>query len=374
MKILIPTGDFPPAAGGPATYVPRLATFLTEQGHQVEVATLTPAKGHLDNQYPFRVHRLEHGGGRLRRWINVVRQLRVLLNSNELVYVNGLLVEIALTNRLTRRPMIAKVVGDIAWERARDKGWISEGFDIFQHKRYGWGIELRRWLQRWALRQMAAIIVPSAYLRKIVSGWGIDPQRIHVIYNAFEPSENGPSPVKIGLNTSYRLITVCRLVNWKGVDELIKIVAQLTETGLIVVGDGPERSRLETLAYDLGVSERVCFTGQVPRAEVPAYLKAADLFVLNSRYEGLPHVVLEALAAGKPVVATSVGGTPEVVQHGVNGLLVPPGDSKWLGEAVQEMLTHTKKFHSTELPEKFSQVRMLSETIALLEFTGKKPQ
>jgi glycosyltransferase involved in cell wall biosynthesis len=140
--------------------------------------------------------------------------------------------------------------------------------------------------------------------------------------------------VELPLKTHYRLVTVCRLTTWKGVDGLIEVVAALPEMGLAVVGDGPERAKLEALAEQLGVLPRVYFAGQVPRAEVAAYLEACDLFVLNSRYEGLPHVLLEAMAAGLPIVATDVGGIGEVVQPGRNGWLIRPGDPAQLRRAI----------------------------------------
>jgi len=78
--------------------------------------------------------------------------------------------------------------------------------------------------------------------------------------------------------------------------------------------------------------------GTVPKEQVPAYLRACDVFVLNSTYEGLPHVLLEAMAAGLPVIATAVGGSGEVVEHGINGLLIPPRDPPELKQALLRIL------------------------------------
>jgi glycosyltransferase involved in cell wall biosynthesis len=242
--------------------------------------------------------------------------------------VNGLLVETAIVNWLLRKPAVAKVVGDIAWERARDKGWINDQFEEFQQRRYARRIELRRALRNWALRQMRAVIVPSAYLQRIVTGWGIEARRTHVIYNALEFAPSDHQPQTLPLSTKQRVITVCRLTGWKGVNSLIEAIGTLPDVGLVVVGEGPERPNLEALVQRLKLEDRVHFAGQVGQERVGAYLAACDLFVLNSRYEGLPHVVLEAMAAGLPVVATDVGGIGEVVRPGVNGELISPaGDS-----------------------------------------------
>jgi glycosyltransferase involved in cell wall biosynthesis len=90
------------------------------------------------------------------------------------------------------------------------------------------------------------------------------------------------------------------------------------------VGDGPERPRLQRLSKELGVLEKVTFTGFVPHSKVPEFLRKASVFVLPSRFEGLPNALLQAMAAALPCVATSVGGVPDVIKDGVNGILVPP--------------------------------------------------
>jgi len=105
---------------------------------------------------------------------------------------------------------------------------------------------------------------------------------------------------------------------------------------LLLVGDGEKRRELERQAEALGVGHRVRFLGA--RTDIPEILSACDLFVLSSSWEGNPLAVMEAMAAGKPVIATAVGGVPEVVVDGATGLLVPPGDIAALGEAMSLLL------------------------------------
>jgi glycosyltransferase involved in cell wall biosynthesis len=114
----------------------------------------------------------------------------------------------------------------------------------------------------------------------------------------------------------------------------------------------------------LGISDRVIFTGGVPRSSVLAYLKAADLFILNSSYEGLPHIILEAFASGLPVVATSAGGTQEVVEDGVNGLLVPPRQPEILAAAVDRIFSdHGLRTSLIQGGRRTLQTRFLWETM-----------
>jgi glycosyltransferase involved in cell wall biosynthesis len=112
------------------------------------------------------------------------------------------------------------------------------------------------------------------------------------------------------------------LVPWKRVDEILVAVAAIEGVGLVIIGDGPERPRLEERVAALGLSGKVYFAGQRDHTEALSLMSQCDLFVLNSTYEGLPHVVLEALMLGLPVVARSVGGVPEVIRDGENGCLI----------------------------------------------------
>jgi glycosyltransferase involved in cell wall biosynthesis len=161
---------------------------------------------------------------------------------------------------------------------------------------------------------------------------------LHVIYNAVEPEPKTQFLPVLPPFSGYTVVTVGRLVPWKGIAQLLQVIAALPNVRLIIVGDGPEGLRLRHLAQELGLDARVLFLGEVPADQVDGYLRAGDVFVLNSSYEGLPHVVLEALRAGVPVIATDVGGTGEIIEPDVNGLLMPPGDDERLHSALLQLL------------------------------------
>ena len=142
--------------------------------------------------------------------------------------------------------------------------------------------------------------------------------------------------------------TVCRLVEpKKGLAYLLRAVAELErEQGkpvcrLMIVGEGPAEGELRVLSNQLNIADRVEFMGT--RRDIPALLSQMDVFVLPSLYEGFGIAILEAMAAGKPVIATTVGGIPEFVEHGHSGLLVSPGDSKTLAEAIKEVIAHPEQ-------------------------------
>ncbi|MDP1797849.1 MAG: glycosyltransferase [Planctomycetaceae bacterium] len=136
------------------------------------------------------------------------------------------------------------------------------------------------------------------------------------------------------------LLSIGRLEEQKGIDDLLKafatIVQQFPTAHLVLVGDGSDRQKLEACSVSLGLVNRVRFLGR--RTDVPQLLAGADLFVLASRWEGMPNVILEAMAAGLPVVATRVEGTSELITEGETGWLVPANDSAVLAERLQTVL------------------------------------
>jgi len=136
----------------------------------------------------------------------------------------------------------------------------------------------------------------------------------------------------------HRLLFVGRLVRAKGVLFLLETVARIEGAMLDIAGDGPHRNYLETKARSLGIGDRVRFLGYQSQAQVRELLRNADVFVMGSFAEGLPVVLMEAMAAGVPVVATRIAGIPELVDDGLNGFLVPPGDPAVTATAVRQLL------------------------------------
>lgn len=337
MKLLLVTGIFPPDIGGPATYVPRIATALAGRGHQVTVATLSDRLDHDDGAYPFRVVRILRGQPLPLRWARTVRVLRRLAREADVIYVNGLAAESVLASLGLGRPVLQKIVGDLAWERAVGRGWTRDGFDQFQRRRHGPRVAALKALRSLWTRLSDEVIVPSRFLADTVRGWGVPEERIRVVYNAVAPADPGGDPLPLPLRTAVNVVTVGRLVPWKHVDAVIDAVAGLPDVGLVVIGDGPLRGELEARAAQRGAADRVCFAGQRTNADTRRLMRACQVFVLASSYEGLPHIVLEAMQLGLAVVATAAGGTGEVVIPGETGLLVPVNDPAALRDALARL-------------------------------------
>jgi glycosyltransferase involved in cell wall biosynthesis len=324
MRILITTGIFPPDIGGPATYVPTIAKALAERGHQVTVLTTSEPENLQwdDSIYPFLVFRINRRQKIWLRSLKCIAEILRLGRAADVIYANGVYFEAAIASKFLRKPLVMKIVGDEAWERSVRRGWTKDNFEDFQQRCQSWQAELLKRHRSWVVRQVNKVIVPSQYLANWVVKWGVPTEKIVVIYNAVEIPD-GVEPLSIPLKTPVKAVTVGRLIPLKQVDRLIEALKEIPELGLVVVGDGHERPRLEGVAQELGVSGRVYFAGQRSKKETLSLMAACDFFVLNSTHEGLPHAILEAMALGLPVIATAVGGTPEVVHDGETGLLVP---------------------------------------------------
>ncbi|WP_374593246.1 glycosyltransferase [Aquabacterium sp.] len=211
-----------------------------------------------------------------------------------------------------------------------------------------------RWQIRWALRRADGVVAVSrALLGKVQRLLAPATPRVVLAPCAgfdpalFVPRPRAPARGELGLAPDARVVLfVGHLIAIKGVDVLIDAwVRLLAKPGvgqdclLVLIGHGDNRKALESRATRVGLSERVRFVGAVAQAEVSRWMAAADLLCLPSRNEGTPNVVVEALASGLPVVASRVGGIPELVVDGKNGLLVPPEDPSALAEALANALS-----------------------------------
>jgi glycosyltransferase involved in cell wall biosynthesis len=337
----------------------------------VEVVCLSDELGCDDTTHPFPVHRVRRRQFWPLRVANTVVTIWRAALRQDLVYVSGLGAESAVSAILAGRPTVHKIVGDYAWERAVGRRWFSGTLDDYQRSRKSFTLKALDLTRTIPLMLARRIIVPSRYLGRIVGGWGIPTSKIRVVYNAVAAGAAESVPV-LPAWPGKTLITVCRLVPWKGVDALIRLLPGLPDTRLVIAGDGQLRGELIELARRAGVGERVLFLGDVPPAEVAGYLRQADAFVLNSTYEGLPHVVLEAMTVGTPVVATDAGGTGEVVENEVTGLLVPVANPAALRTAVERLWREPAlgrllaSAATRRLEERFDFDVMVSATEALL--------
>jgi glycosyltransferase involved in cell wall biosynthesis len=329
MRILLLPGIWPPDVGGPATHGPDFARFLVERGHAVQVVTM--ADGAVTDR-PCPVETVSRGNPFPVRYSVLAGRAARLARQADVVYATATYAAAAAATFAARRPLVAKLVSDPAFERAQRYGLFRGTLEEFQTESAA-AVTALRYARTLALSQARTIVVPSEYLAGIARGFGVDPGRILVVSN--------PAPDVILSTKSPRSNTFVyagRLTRAKALGTAIDAFARVPAARLIVVGDGPERRALEQRAHAAGLDGRITFLGAQPRARVLEELGNAWASVLSSDWENLPHAAVESLAVGTPVVATRVGGVPEVVHDDVNGLLVPSGSPEALADALARLV------------------------------------
>lgn len=362
-RLVVATPLYPPDLGGPATYAYLLEQELPKRGIEVEMVKFGSVR-HLPKL--------------IRHLAYFFKVLKALHSADAILALDPVSVGLPsiLAARIIRKTLFLKVGGDYAWEQGTQRFGISSSLDVFvcEH-RIPLPVQILRLIQGYVASRARRVIVPSKYLKNIVATWGVPEERIVVVYNGVQTETEGILPEALGASSHPRIVTVGRLVPWKGIPGLIDAVASLREEfpdiSLTIVGDGPDRTTLEAHAYT-NLPDRVIFTGALSHADTLAVMKNTDVFVLNSTYEGLSHLLIEAASLGLPIVATSVGGNPEVVQEGVSGLLVPPGEPKLLAHAIMRIckdsaLREKLEAGALESARSFSQEAMITGTVHALQ-------
>ncbi len=362
-NILIATGIFPPDIGGPATYSKLLLKELPKRNFDVSLLSFS----HFRDKCPKVISHFLY-------FLNILKLGRKV----EIIYVQDPVsvgLPVALANIFLRKKMILKVVGDYAWEQGCQRFGVKDFLDSFslKYKEYCLSVKILKKVQLFSARRAKNVIVPSNYLKKIVSNWGVNPDKIKVIYNAFDGinCDFNKEELRRDLNLDFEdkiIISSGRLVPWKGFNVLIKAFKDFNnkepKSKLLIAGEGGEREDLLNLIKDLNLEKKVILLGRLDRELLMKYLKASDLFVLNTSYEGFSHQLLEVMALGLPLLTTKVGGNVELVSDRENGLFFDFNDQNKISELMFEffsdsVLRYKLSENSKKRIEDFTEYKML---------------
>lgn len=340
--MLLVSGIWPPDVGGPASHGPEFGAFLAARGWGVQA--VTTADRHPERP-AFPLQSLRRDVSLPRRLAEGAASLAVATRRADIVYATGMYARAAAATRAARTPLVLKLVNDPAYERARSLGLFAGTIEDFQRPLGDARVRALKRLRGLTLARAARLVVPSQYLARFARAWGVPADRIDVIPNSApavprnEPREQLRRRLGIDGPT---LVFAGRIVIQKNLELAIAALALAPEARLAIVGDGPERGRIERAAEEARVAERVRFEGPRPRDAVIEWLRAADAALLSSAWENFPHAAVEALEVGTPVVATAVGGVPEIVCDRENGLLVPPDSARALAAAMSAVCADSR--------------------------------
>lgn len=364
LTVLLATPLYPPESGGPATFAASFERLMPV--HSVAVRTV---KFSAVRALPWGIRHLAYA--RL-----LVREGRKSEEADVLLVLDPLSTGFPawVASVLLRIPLAVRVVGDYAWEQGMQRAGVVDLLDVFLKKKY-WSplVFVLRIVQAFVAKRADTVVVPSKYLGTVVGKWGVSKKRVSLIYNGFLREAPGNLSVREKLNIRNKLvISVGRLVPWKGFRALIDIAPELYVGGMsstvLIVGDGPDKQEIDKKIKQV---KQVMLEPGVSHRTILGFIKEADVFVLNTGYEGFSHVLLEAMSIGTPVVTTDVGGNPELIRDKEEGLLVPYNNKLLLTEAIKSLLSEsTMRTRLIETARRtastFTEERMAREYAVLL--------
>ncbi|MQF84656.1 MAG: glycosyltransferase family 4 protein [SAR202 cluster bacterium] len=344
MDILITVGIFPPDIGGPASFVPKIAKYLINKGHNVKIICLSD-KEHLTYKDDINVIRINRSSPIIFRWLKTIVKIYSNSKKSDLIFVNGLGTETTIANLFIRKKVIRKIVGDPVWERVYNKNLIDESFDDFQENNHGLSISLQKMIRNWSINKSNLIITPSQHLKNFIDKIGFD-KNIFVINNGVNIEQHNKVVLE---NNIIQLLVVSRLVSQKNIDLIIKAVKVMENENIIlnIVGDGSEINNLKLLVKKYELDKKINFIGKIENTKLNEYLKNADIFIQASNYEGLPHSILEAMNFEIPILSTDVGGCSVLLNKGERGYIIPmPVSEVEISEGIRKIINNKNEAKS----------------------------
>ena len=320
MRVLVTVGIFPPDIGGPATFVPKIAKYFQDElNYEIEILTLSDNKNSNIND-DFSVKRIDRNLPIIYRWLKTIFTIYKLGKNKDLIFVNGLGTETTIANIFLKKKIIRKIVGDPVWERAYSKAKISESFDEFQVKNYGFSISLQKKVRSFSIKKSDIVVTPSQHLKNFILNLGFK-NKIEIINNGvFIPEEN----TNIFTNDQINITIVSRLVSHKNIEKIIKAISDLNSPliNLNIIGDGPELNQLQKISLESNNKDNIIFHGKLNRDDINHIFLKSDIYIQASNYEGLPHSLLEAMSYGIPVLCTPVGECKEILGNEDRGYIL----------------------------------------------------
>ncbi len=376
MKVLLVSGVYPPQIGGPSAQTEQIAQGLIARGIEVQVVTYGTARlSKVVDRVPVTFidgssrrglgNKIIRNAQIFRDMLRIIKDFCPTIIHMQTITFN-LSIMTGIAAKICRIPAMIKFSSDLVLDRNNRDQLVgdshsnsSNSSNIIQ-KISTFVLEL---IQRFLLFNYDCIWATTpVYRERLINKYAVSDRKILLLPNfidlqRFESIATSRQSEQINQKSSsfktesqnIVLLTVSRLIAWKGIEICLEAVSHLEDLpiSLRIVGKGAPNYELSLreLAQRLGVSERVEFRGGVPPSQIAEEYRTADIFVLASYFEAFGIVLVEAMAAGVPIVATNGGGIPYVVEDGVSAKLVPCGDAVSLANAIRSLVTSEEKLH-----------------------------
>lgn len=358
MKICMIVRTYPPRIGGPGIVVQKVSREFVKRGHEVAIVTqMTRGAREYEVDGGVRIYRTRNISDVneftfLNLAFGVLSFSRKIFELRDYDVFHAHDISVAgfsgcLMRRIVSKPFVLKYGGDLVYEYLsirNPKGWdSSKGIEATVEYAGIMGKIIR--MVQDSYFKTYDVVAPdaSSCVKHLTGYWKVDVKKIRVLVNGVDTVKFSPKAKRFG-SKKVRLVTTGRIIETKGIDVLLKALTLILKNYnvmLTVVGDGPDRARLEGIARDLKISDKVIFTGKVMPDEMPKYLDDADIFVFPSYKETTPNSLLEAMSAGLPCVVCDIDGVREVVGDDC-AIKVPAGDVSSFAKAMVKLIAEPK--------------------------------
>jgi len=318
LKILVTTGIFPPDVGGPARFIPNICNYLSKN-NEVTVLTYSNNTSHSDFGFDYKLMRIPRNINKIRRFLKTLKLIFKEGKEVDLIFVNGLWIEVMLANFYLNKIIIRRFVGDPIWEKFYNNYKTNFSFEDFNNNKQKIIVELLKKIRNYSIKKCNKVIVPSDNLFDFIKKTGFENIVIKIVNGTFiEPEKS-----KLHQN---KFLIVSRLVRHKNIDIVIKSFTKLKKLHNInfhldILGDGPEKLNLQNLIDSLEMNNEIKLLGSKYDEELKKYYLNAKFFLQLSNYEGLPHTVLEAMSFGLVAIVSNVGGNNDIITNNLNGYI-----------------------------------------------------
>ena len=321
--ILLCTWIYPPDIWWPASYVPKIAKKMVQDGIAPVVITYSDVAE--DKQYDhlgFKVIRVKRSKIFFRSYIKYFFSVLKYAKKSDLIYLQDYFsagIPTFLANIFLRKNIVTKIVWIFSREQAMNKNMTKDLLDTYVCTRQNFLLQIIKYMERFFIKRSNRIIVPSNYMKDLLVKFGMWADMIQVIYNSFDPiaydiidKQSKKQQLWIGDKKVY--ISVWRLVERKNFGKLIHAFQKISDGVLYIIWDGPLKHHLQKIIDKTHQNDKIFLLWSLKKNDLYIYYQIADIFVLISTYEGMSHVLLEAIAMNLFIISSNIAPNVETLQ------------------------------------------------------------